>query len=181
MEIYNAWLTRTSKPSCGQLVCSAGPRTSIQRVRVCWFLYLVSDWSALPAHRTRCHAGGGLGRGRCICGPPKPPNVIRRGCTWPLRSLLAGVQVSRNSLGNPTPRRKTRFRKFPWKFDPSDEKSRPLSSAGALRSQDSPHDDLLASPMHRRDPPKASKNTFREHFLDKGAAHTKNPTALTGS
>ena len=28
---------------------------------------------------------------------------------------LALAQISRNSIGNLTPRRKTRFRKFPWK------------------------------------------------------------------
>ena len=31
---------------------------------------------------------------------------------------LALAYLSRNSIGNLTPRRKTRFRKFPWKSDP---------------------------------------------------------------
>ena len=81
---------------------------------------------------------------------------------------MALAQISRNSFGNLTPPRKTRFRKFPWKFDPSDEKSRPLSSAGALRSQDSPHDDLLASPMHRRDPRESIKKHLLRPFSGQG-------------
>ena len=32
------------------------------------------------------------------------------------------AQISRNSVGNKTPRSKTRFRKFPWKSDPFREK-----------------------------------------------------------
>ena len=35
---------------------------------------------------------------------------------------MALAQISRNSVGNKTPRSKTRFRKFPWKSDPFREK-----------------------------------------------------------
>ena len=36
------------------------------------------------------------------------------------------TRISRNFIGNLTPRRKTGFRKFPWKFDPLGRKSRPF-------------------------------------------------------
>ena len=105
------------------------------------------------------------------------------GRRYRLRPLcaLALAQVSRNSLGNLTPRKKTRFRKFPGKFDPSDEKVEAPFLCRSTEESRFPSDDLLASPMHRRDPPKALKNTCPDHFLDNGAAHTKSPTALTGS
>ena len=58
---------------------------------------------------------------------------------------LAHIQISRNSFGNLTPRRKTRFRKFPWKFDPLGRKSRPFLLDFPLRTPQNLEMPLLAS------------------------------------
>ena len=53
---------------------------------------------------------------------------------------LALTQVSRNFIGNLTPRRKTGFRKFPWKSDPFRETIQTLPPRLTPRDPSEPRD-----------------------------------------
>ena len=53
---------------------------------------------------------------------------------------LALLQVSRNSIGNLTPRRKTGFRKFPWKSDPFRNNPDPVPPRLTPRDPSEPRD-----------------------------------------
>ena len=57
-----------------------------------------------------------LGDGENVCPPQSAQSLPRAHERAPL-CPLALAQLSRNSLGNLTPRKKTRFRKFPGKSD----------------------------------------------------------------
>ena len=79
--------------------------------------------------------------GSDVCGAADIGVVLQwKACAGGEGDVLPLTQVSRNFIGNLTPRRKTGFRKFPWKPDPCRETIQTLPPRLTPRDPSEPRD-----------------------------------------